>query len=400
MRRETLSADEARRIALAAQGFDRDRPQSETDARHFRRVINSLGVLQLDFVNVLVPAHYLVMWSRLGSYDRARFHRFVYDSGEFTEQWAHEASIVPVASWPLLEYRRNEFKPWPNSSILKYRKHAAYLKSVLQQVEREGAVTANHLPQVAGPKRKPGDWHRSIPRSALEHHFGNGRLAVAGRMQNFQRVYDLPERVLPAEHLVSPCTKQDGQRQLLQKAALAMGVSTLKDLADYYRMSSREAAPRVQELIENGDLSETTVEGWREPAYLAAGVRCPRKIECASLLSPFDPVVWFRSRAERLFNFHYRIEIYVPAEKRRWGYYVLPFLLDGAIVARLDVKADRQAGKLLVLAAHEEPEINRVTCAEKLAVELRSLQGWLDLNDIVVTRHNALSRLLAGALRR
>jgi uncharacterized protein YcaQ len=219
-------------------------------------------------------------------------------------------------------------------------------------------------------------------------------------MQNFQRVYDLPERVLPAEHLLSPCTKQDGQRQLLQKAALAMGVSTLKDLADYYRMSSREAAPRVQELIENGDLSETTVEGWREPAYLAAGVRCPRKIECASLLSPFDPVVWFRSRAERLFNFHYRIEIYVPAEKRRWGYYVLPFLLDGAIVARLDVKADRQTGKLLVLAAHEEPEINRVTCAEKLAVELRSLQGWLDLNDIVVTRHNALSRLLAGALRR
>lgn len=399
MPRENLSADEARRIALAAQGFDRDRPQSGTDARHFRRVINSLGLLQLDFVNVLVPAHYLVMWSRLGAYDRTRFHDFVYGSGEFTEQWAHEASIVPVASWPLLEYRRNEFKPWSNSSILRYRKHTAYLKSVLQQVEREGAVTANHLPQVAGPKRKPGDWHRSIPRSALEYHFGNGRLAVARRKENFQRVYDLPERVLPAQHLVSPSSKQDGQRKLLQMAALAMGVSTQKDLADYYRMTGREAAPRVQELIENGDLSETTVEGWRDPAYLASGARCPRRIECASLLSPFDPLVWFRARAERLFNFHYRIEIYVPAEKRRWGYYVLPFLVDDAIVARLDVKADRQAGKLLVLATHEEPGIDRVTCAEKLAVELRSLQGWLDLNDTVVTRHNTFSRLLAGALR-
>jgi uncharacterized protein YcaQ len=400
MPREQLSAGEARRIALTAHGFGRSRPATRVDARHFRRVINSLGLLQLDFVNVLVPAHYLVMWSRLGAFDRARFHSFVYDSGEFTEQWAHEASIVPAASWPLLEYRRNAFKPWPNSSILKYRRHAAYLRSVLQQVEREGAVTANHLPQVAGPKRKPGDWHRSIPRSALEYHFGNGQLAIAGRLPNFQRVYDLPERVLPAKHLASPCTGQAGQRELVRMAANAMGIATLKDLADYYRMTGRDVVPLVQELIESGDLSEARVEGWKDPAYLASGARCPRRITCASLLSPFDPVVWFRSRAERLFNFHYRIEIYVPAAKRRWGYYVLPFLVDDVIVARVDIKADRQAGSLRVLAAHEEPEIDSTSSAEKLASELRNLQGWLDLDDIVVTRHNTFSRLLAAALRR
>lgn len=398
MRRLQLSATEARRVALAAQGFDRGRPDSGCDARHFRRTIGILGLLQLDFVNVLVPAHYLVMWSRLGAYDRDRFHRFIYGSGEFTEHWAHEASIVPASSWPLLEYRRKEFRPWPNSSILKLRNHAAYLKAVLEQVEMEGAVTANHLPPIDGPRRKPGDWHRSVPRSALEYHFGHGRLSVAGRLPNFQRVYDLPERVLSAAHLSALVSKEDGQRELLRRAADAMGVASLRDLADYYRMSNKEAAPRIDELVEMGEISETVVEGWNETAYLAANARCPRSIECATLLSPFDPVVWFRPRAERLFNFNYRIEIYVPAAKRKWGYYVLPFLVDGEIVARVDIKADRQAGSLLVLAAYEEPGIKRHACADKLATELRGLQVWLKLRDIRVTRHNEFSRALATVL--
>jgi hypothetical protein len=398
MRRHHLSATEARRVALAAQGFDRDRPDKGSDARHFRRVIASLGLLQLDFVNVLMPAHYLVMWSRLGAYDRERFHRFIYGSGEFTEHWAHEASIVPASSWPLLGYRRTEFRPWASSSVLRLRNHAAYLKSVLEQVEREGAVTASHLPQVDGPRRKPGDWHRSVPRSALEHHFGHGRLAVAGRLPNFQRVYDLPERVIAAAHRSAPVTKENGQRELLRRAANAMGIASLRDLADYYRMSSREAAPRVDELVEMGEISETVVEGWNEPAYLATTARCPRTIECSTLLSPFDPVVWFRPRAERIFDFTYRIEIYVPAAKRKWGYYVLPFLVDDKIVARVDIKADRQAGRLLVLAAHEEPGVDRHLCAEKLVAELRDLQEWLKLSDIRVTRHNKFSRALASAI--
>ncbi len=399
MQRQRLSAAEARRVALAAQGFATQRPANNGDVRHFRRVINALGLLQLDFVNVLMPAHYLVMWSRLGAFDRTRFHQFVYGSGEYTEHWAHEASIVPTDSWPSLAYRRDEFKPWATSSILKLRNYKAYLKAVLEQVERDGPLTASHLPQVAGPKRKPGDWHRSVPRSALEFHFGRGNLAVAGRLPNFQRVYDLPERLIPSEQCASRGSKEDGQRDLLCRAAGAMGVATLRDLADYYRMTGREAAPRVQELVDSGDLMPTTVEGWTEPAFLAASARCPRKIDCASLLSPFDPVVWFRPRAERIFDFEYRIEIYVPAAKRRWGYYVLPFLVDDKIVARVDIKADRQAGELLVLAAHEEANSDRDICVARLANELRELQQWLGLSATKVRRHNSYSRALAAAVR-
>ena len=398
MRRHKFSAAEARRIALAAQGFASKRPSGRGDSRHFRRVINALGLLQLDFVNVLMPAHYLVMWSRLGAYDRDRLHEFVYSSREYTEQWAHEASIVAIDSWPLLAYRRNEFKPWPSSSILKLRNHKAYLKDVLRQIGQDGAVTASHLPQLAGPRRKAGDWHRSVPRSALEYHFGCGHLVVAGRLPNYQRVYDLPERVLPAAQLATDVVKAEGQRELLRLAAKAMGIATLRDLADYYRMSSKEAAPRMQELLDSGAVYEASVEGWDEPAYVYSTASCPRKIECASLLSPFDPVVWFRPRAERIFDFNYRIEIYVPAAKRKWGYYVLPFLLDDRIVARLDLKADRQTGRLLVLAAHEEPNVFGSDCVPRLAGELRALADWLNMDAIKVTRHNALSRALAAEI--
>ena len=193
-RRVRVSAAEARRIAFAAQGFDRSRPDAEPDARHFRRVINTLGLLQLDFVNVLMPAHFLVLWSRLGPYDRQRFERWVYDKGQYTEQWAHEASIVPASSWPLLEYRRRSHRLHEKNPLRTMRGRRAYLDSVLKQVQRDGALTANDLAPMPGPKRNPGDWHRSIPRRALEYHFGRGSLAVCNRLSNFQRVYDLPER--------------------------------------------------------------------------------------------------------------------------------------------------------------------------------------------------------------
>jgi len=398
MRRIRLSAAEARRIALAAQGFDRERPSAPPDARHFKRVIDALGLIQLDFVNVLMPAHFLVLWSRLGAYDRARFERFVYHKGDYTEQWAHEASIVPASSWPLLEHRRQAYQMHKNNPIRKLRNRNAYLDAVLQQVQRDGALTASELPPAPGPKRNPGDWHRSIPKWALDYHLRRGSLAVSKRLRNFQRVYDLPERVLSGHHLQRSLSSTDAQRELLKLAAGALGIATLHDIADYYRMSPRETAPLVQDLVDAGALSKVKVEGWSETAFLSSAARLPRTIRGASLLSPFDPVVWFRPRTERLFNFHYRIEIYVPAPKRKWGYYVLPFRVGDDIVARVDLKADRQSKRLLVLGAHEENGIDRPGCCQCLATELHALKDWLCLNDILVTRGNAFARSLAATI--
>ncbi len=398
MRRVHVSADEARRIALAAQGLDRERPSCIPDIRHFRRALGAMGLLQLDYVNVLMPAHYLVMWSRVGPYDRDRFDRYLYGSGEFTEQWAHEASIVPTTAWPLLAHRRARYEPWKASPIRKLPNSGEYLDAVLQQVREHGAVTAGDLPPVEGPKRKPGDWHRSVPRWALEVHFGRGDLAVSNRLPNFQRVYDLPERVIPELQRLHAVTTEDAQRELVGRAACALGIATLRDMADYYRMSPKEAAPRLAELVESGDLATVTVQGWSDPAYLASGALSPRRIPGVSILSPFDPLVWFRPRAQRLFNFHYRIEIYVPATQRRWGYYVLPFRVGDEIVARVDLKADRAGRRLQVRAAYEEHGIDRNHCAEMLAGELHLLKDWLLLDDIDVTRNNEFARALALAI--
>ena len=357
-----------------------------------------MGVLQLDFVNVLIPAHFLVLWSRLGPYDRARFERFAYERREITEQWAHEASLVPTDYWPLLAHRRGDHRIGKHNPLRRLRNRRAYLDEVLRQVSNCGALTAQDLPPLPGPKRKPGDWHRSLPRWALEYHFGRGNLAVAKRLPNFQRVYDLPERVIPNEHLTRRLDRADAERELLSVAARSLGVATRQDLADYFRMPSPAAAPLIEQLVESGELQPVDVEGWSVQAYLAAGARLPRAIDGCSLMSPFDPVVWFRPRAERLFNFHYRIEIYVPAGKRRWGYYVLPFRMGDDIVARVDLKADRKAGQLLVLAGHIENGAAASECADGLARELRMLGNWLCLDSVRVTRHNDFSRKLAAAI--
>ncbi|MBT8102768.1 MAG: winged helix DNA-binding domain-containing protein [Gammaproteobacteria bacterium] len=397
-RRVSLTASEARRIALAAQGFDRERPRSATDARHFRRAMRAVGVLQLDFVNVLVPAHFLVMWSRLGAYDRTRFERFLYESGEFIEQWAHEASVVPASDWPLLDHRRQVYQPWKNSPLNGLSDRDRYLGEVLSRVRREGPLISSDLPRVEGPKRKAGDWHRSMPRWALEYHFGRGDLAVKRRLPNFQRVYDLPERVISEQHRETQVKKSQATRALLRQSARALGLATLQDLADYYRMSPRAAAPRIQELVEQGELSAVDVEGWREPAFLSRSARLPRSIGGASLLSPFDPIAWCRPRAERLFNFKYRIEIYVPQAKRRWGYYVLPFRLGDRLVARVDLKADRQSSTLLVQTAYPEPGIDEEATVAALAEELRALGLWLGLEKIRVVSRSLFSRSVARAV--
>jgi len=399
MARKRLSLNEARRVALAAQGFDRRRPKSVPSRGHIRRVIGRLGLLQLDFVNVLVPAHYLVAYSRLGPYDRGLLNDVVYKGRDFIEHWAHEASIVPVECWPMLKYRRDEFKPWPNSPIMKIRGRTKYLQNAIKTVQERGPVTSNDLAPVARPGSRPGDWKKSVPRWALEVHFGHGRVSVADRQSNFQRVYDVPERIVDEPHFSRQLTRDEAQRALLDIAAKSHGVGTLRDLADYFRMSPKDAAPRIAELVEIGAVSEVAVDSWEEPAFLHQSARLPKKIECGSLLSPFDPVVWFRPRAERLFDFHYRIEIYVPASKRKWGYYVLPFLLNDRIVARVDLKADRKASQLLVLAAHEEDGIDSASVTDALALELRTLADWLGLERIKVSRKGAFARQLAASCR-
>ena len=236
-----------------------------------------------------------------------------------------------------------------------------------------------------------------MPRWALEYHFARGALAVRDRLPNFQRVYDLPERVVARRHLQTSLSVSDAKTELLKRAAAALGVGTLHDLADYFRMSAREAAPLVQNLVTAGELSPVAVEGWNEMAYLSAHARLPREIKGASLLSPFDPVVWFRPRAERLFGFHYRIEIYVPASKRRWGYYVLPFRVGDRIVGRVDLKADRQSKQLLVQRAHEEDGVERGACCDHLAKELHALRDWLRLDGVKVECRSDFARSLRKA---
>lgn len=368
-------------------------------AGHIRRVIDRLGLLQLDYVNVLVPAHLMVLFSRLGGYEIPRFHKLVYDGRDFTEQWAHEASIVPAELWPVLAHRREDYAPWPNSPIMKLAGRQQYLDEAMKIARARGPVTANDMPPAKSPKRKPGDWHRSLPRWALECHFGCGNVAVADRLANFQRVYDLPEKLIDECHLDRRLSRHGAQRELLRRAARASGIATLHDLADYYRMSPRDAAPRLAELVESGEVREVAVEGWSAPAYLARTARIPRSLAATTLLSPFDPVVWFRPRAERLFDFHYRIEIYIPAGKRRWGYYVLPFLMGDRIVARVDLKADRKNSALLVLASHRETHTDDAATIPALAKELRAVADWLELDSLKVSRRGVFARALADYVR-
>jgi len=399
MPRSDLSLSEARRIALAAQGFDRPRPRRVT-TDHLRRTIRQLGLLQIDYVNVLEPAHYQVPFSRLGPYRRKQFDEVVYGRGEFTEQWAHEASILPVGTWPLLRHRMetHRVRPWGFEKIMA--QIPDYVQSVLDQVRTRGPLAADDLADPDGlPRRIQGDaWVGTIPRAVLEAHFGRGKLAVAQRRPNFSRVFDLAERLIPAQHHQRRVEREDAQRELLGHAARAHGVGTAADLADYYRMPIREARPLLVELVSAGEVRQVRVEGWRETAYLHRDAASPGRIDAAALLSPFDPVIWYRDRAARLFGFEYRVEIYVPQEKRRWGYYVLPFLLGERLVARVDLKADRSARRLLVLAAHLEGHAKPGPVAHALAKELRTTAGWLDLDAVKVARRGGLAKALAAAV--
>jgi uncharacterized protein len=398
---DELSLAEARRVAVAAQGFDRPRPRGKVTLGDLRRTIHHLGLLQIDYVNVLVPAHYQVLFSRLGPYDKSHLHDLVYRRREFTEQWAHEASIVPVEIWPLLDHRRQTHRVRPYGFEKTLERYPEYVARLLDEVRQRGPLTTDDVPELEGDaSRIPGAWHPKTSRAVLEAHFGKGLLAVADRRPDFARVYDLAERVIPPEHHGLEVNSEESQRQLLCRAARAHGVGTADDLADYYRMPVGEAKPRLNELVESGELRMVKVEGWRQPAYLHPEAKLPEQIDAASLISPFDPLIWRRPRAERLFGFDYRVEIFVPKPKRRWGYYVLPFLLGDRLVARVDLKADRTERRLLVLAAYLETHASAGPVAGALAAELLTMAGWLGLESVVVARQGDLARPLAAAVNR
>lgn len=396
----TVSLAEARRIALAAQGFERPRPRGKITALHLRQVIQQLGLVQLDYVNVLIPAHYQVLFARLGPYEKTQFDRLVYHRGEFTEQWAHEASIIPMESWPLLHFRREERRLRPYSFQALLKRHPEYADQVLEEIRARGPLTAEELPGPEGiSRRMPGSWYRSIPRAVLEAHFARGRLVVTSRLPNLARVFDLAERHIPPRFYRQNPDKEGAQRELLMIAARALGIGSAGDLADYFRMPVSEVRPRIAELVEIGEVYSIQVEGWREAAYLHRKARLPGKLQASALLSPFDPVVWNRKRILRLFHFDYLLEIFTPKAQRKWGCYVLPFLSGDRLAARVDLKADRAESRLLVLSAFLEPYADSRETAAALASELHMMARWLGLQSVETRRKTGFMRELTGQLR-
>ncbi len=377
--RTELSAAQARRVALAAQGFDR--PRAVTSPRAISAAVERLGLLQIDSVNVLERAHYLPLFARLGPYDRAALDKLAwYAPRRLFEYWGHEASLIPVATQPLLRWRmeRAAHEAWGGMQRIATER-PELLEEIVEELRERGPLPARAFDD--GTHRKGPWWDWSDTKRALEFLFWSGRVTSA-RRRRFERWYDLPEKVLPRAVLDTPTPPEaDAQRELLALAGRALGVATETDLRDYFRIGPRDAAPRVAELVEDGRLLPVGVEGWAKPGYLWHEARVPRAVDATALVGPFDPLVWERPRAERLFGFRYRIEIYVPAEKRVHGYYVLPFLLGDRLVARVDLKSDRRAGVLRAQSVHYEEHAPAET-ADALRAELELMSGWLGLDGV------------------
>ena len=391
-----LSNSEARRIALAAQGFADRPPAGRVDSRHFDRLFGRVGIVQLDSVNVAVRTHYMPAFSRLGPYPQDRFDGYAYDKGRLFEAWGHEASLLPVGHFPLLRHRMEEVRSGAMHSFA--RERGGYVEAIYREVAGRGPLAVSDLEDPGRNRNRPW-WGRSDGKLALEWLFATGRLA-AMRRGNFVRVYDLVERVIPPHLLAAAAPSEpDARRELLRLAGRALGVGTLADLADYYRIRTPQAQPRVRELVEEGELAEVRVEGWSRPAYLHRDARTPRQVRASALLSPFDSLIWFRDRTGRLFDFRYRIEIYVPAPQRRYGYYVFPFLQGERMAGRVDLKADRAAGVLLARGAYLEDGCEAGEVAAGLAAKLESMAAWLGLSGVVVERRGSLARRLRRAVQ-
>lgn len=398
---ETLSARTARRIALAAQGFAEPRP-AEAGRRHLLKTIDRLGVVQIDSVNVVSRTHYLPLFSRLGAYPRALLEEIAWGrKPNLFEYWMHEASLAPHALQPLMRWRMEDAAQgvgvWKGVARFLH-SHADFIDKALDEIARRGPLSASELE--IGAKGEGGWWGWSEGKRALECLFWTGQLTTATRRGTFERVYGLPDKINPKAVREAPTPdRAEAQRQLIRIAARAQGVAAEPDLRDYFRMPPADSKARVAELVEAGELIPVRVEGWDRPAYLDPAARRPRKIEARALLSPFDNLIWFRERTERMFGVRVRLEIYTPAHKRTHGYYVLPFLEGEAITARVDLKAERKAGVLVVQAAHAEPNAGPDTAAA-LAAELRLMAGWLGLDDVRVAPKGDLAPALADALGR
>ncbi|WP_332658580.1 winged helix-turn-helix domain-containing protein [Brevundimonas sp.] len=394
---ESISLKTARRIALAAQGFGRIRPAAPARS-HVRDSARRLGVIQIDSVNVVTRTHYLPAFSRLGDYPREALEAEAWGPRRsLFEYWGHEASLLPLETQPLFRWRMERARGgamWTGLSRFG-REKRDYIDGVLAEIERRGPVTGGDFAE--GPRGAPGWWSWSDGKRALEWLFWAGLITTKTR-NGFERVYDLTERALPARIIDLPTPDEaDAQRELVRISARAMGVATAADLRDYFRLPLADARERIAELVEGGELTPVSVKGWRQPAYLAAGARSPRKVSGAALLSPFDNLIWARDRTERLFDVKVRLEIYTPAHKRAHGYYVLPFLEDEAITARVDLKSDRKAGTLLVQAAWREPDATAETAA-RLAEELKRMAGWLGLERVEVVGKGDLAGALESAI--
>jgi uncharacterized protein len=399
--RASLTAGEARRVALAAQGFGTPRPHGEIGRRQLLKLIDRLGVVQIDSVNVVSRTHYLPAFSRLGAYPRALLDEVAWGKKPaLLEYWGHEASLTPMTTQPLLRWRmedaRNGVGTW--KGIARFlRERRELVDRALAEIESRGPLAASELE--VGLKGNGGWWGWSESKRALESLFWTGELTTATRRGTFERVYGITDKVLPKAIVATSTPPRDeAQRALLMTAARALGVATARDLRDYFRMSVADTPARLAELVEEGALVPVTVKGWREPAYLDPDARRPRRIDAQALLSPFDNAIWFRERTERMFGVRVRLEIYTPAHKRTHGYYVLPFLEGDALTARVDLKADRKAGVLIVQASHAEPWATDVTPV-RLAQELKLMAGWLGLDSVRVERRGDLAAALGEALK-
>ncbi len=399
-----ITAQGARRIALAAQGFaSGSRPAGrEPGLAAISRMVNRLGLLQLDSVNVFCRAHYMPLYSRLGPYDTRLLDRIsAHGTGRIdrrlVEYWAHEAALVPIDRHRLFRWRMDERNRIWGGMRRVLTERQELLAETLELVRERGPVRARDT----GHQRKavvPGEmWNWHDGKVALEALFFIGEIG-AWRRINFERHYDLIERILPAGVLEPPPTREDAHRELTRLAARALGIASAADIADYWRITQRELMPRIAELVASGELLPATVTGWGIPAYLWHDARRPRSVAARALLSPFDSLVFFRPRVERLFRFHYRIEIYTPAHRRIHGYYVLPFLLDGQLVARVDLKSDRPAGVLRVQGAFAEQGADRAHVARELAAELELCASWLGLaSGVAVNDRGDLAAALRAA---
>ena len=386
-RLDTLSIADARALALAAQGFDTPRPENKATQRHVNSLISRLGVIQIDSVNVLVRSQELPLFSRLGNHDRNSIPKAT-ESQKIFEYWGHEAAHLPVEIHPLFRWkmeaaRLGKARHWGLTSF--YDDNKAFVKRMLKHVEKNGPTTSRELGTRTEKKGTWWDWDES--KTALEYLFLTGQLMSRGRGTDFARIYDTPERVLPQRIIDAPtASEHDARKQLLVRSAIAQGVATATDLADYYRQKPAAVKPLITELLEEGELREVAVDGWTEKAFVHRSAKLPKQLHATALLSPFDSLVWCRPRNERLFDFHYRIEIYTPKEKRKFGYYVLPFMMNGQMVGRVDLKADRANSKLLVHSVHTEKRIKRSTINDSLNNELRAMALWLGLDKVVNSR--------------